>query len=69
MEKRDGSSAYETTEKGFSWIDASQFPLLPLQLIYRNNHVSQDFPYTAKGIPVGDIVPTEVMGKYYPCGK
>ena len=58
-----------TTENGFTWIDASQFPLVPLYLFYRNNQISQGFPYTAKNIPEGQIVPPEVMGEYYPCAK
>lgn len=58
-----------TTENGFNWIDASQLPLVPLYLFYRNNQASQEFPYTAKNIPEGQIVPPEVMGEYYPCGK
>ncbi|WP_051280348.1 hypothetical protein [Anaerovorax odorimutans] len=58
-----------TTENGFTWIDASHLPLIPLKLFYRNKIVSQDFPYSANNIPAGDIVPPEVMGEYYPCGK
>jgi hypothetical protein len=58
-----------TTENGFTWVDASNLPLVPLTLIYRNNQVSQGFPYTAKNITEGQIVPQEVMGDYYPCGK
>ncbi|SHJ82827.1 hypothetical protein SAMN02745163_02636 [Clostridium cavendishii DSM 21758] len=58
-----------TTENGFNWIDASELPLVPLTLFYRNNQVSQSFPYTAKNVPEGQIVPPEVMGEYYPCGK
>lgn len=58
-----------TTENGFNWIDASNLPLVPLTLFYRNNQVSQGFPYTAKNVPEGQIVPPEVMGEYYPCGK
>lgn len=58
-----------TPENGFSWIDASKLPLVPLTLFYRNNQVSQGFPYTAKNVPEGQIVPPEVMGEYYPCGK
>ena len=61
--------SYVTTENGYSWIDASHLPLIPLQLFYRNKIVSQDFPYSANDIPAGDIVPPEVMGEYYPCGK
>lgn len=57
-----------TPENGFSWIDASKLPLVPLTLFYRNNQVSQGFPYTAKNVPEGQIVPPEVMGEYYPCG-
>lgn len=51
------------------WIDASNLPLVPLTLLYRNNQISPNFPYTAKEIPEGQIVPPEVMGEYYPCGK
>lgn len=58
-----------TTENGFNWVDASNLPLVPLTLFYRNNHVSQTFPYTAKNVPEGQIVPPNVMGKYYPCGN
>ncbi|WMJ80649.1 hypothetical protein RBU49_17890 [Clostridium sp. MB40-C1] len=58
-----------TTRNGFTWIDASKLPLVPLNLFYRNNQVSQGFPYTAKNVPEGQIVPPEVMGEYYPCGK
>ncbi|RUL49326.1 hypothetical protein [Lysinibacillus antri] len=58
-----------TTESGFNWIDASNLPLIPLQLFYRNKIVSDDFPYSAKDVPEGDIVSPEVMGEYYPCGK
>lgn len=58
-----------TTKNGFNWVDASNLPLVPLALFYRNNQVSQDFPYTAKDVPEGEIVPPEVMGEYYPCGK
>jgi hypothetical protein len=58
-----------TTENGFTWIDASQLPLVPFSLFYRNNQVSQSFPYSAKNVAEGQIVPPEVMGEYYPCGK
>ncbi|MBV7272828.1 hypothetical protein I6U48_07865 [Clostridium sp. PL3] len=58
-----------TTENGFNWIDISNLPLVPLTLFYRNNQVSQVFPYTAKNVPEGQIVPPKVMGEYYPCGK
>ncbi|WP_297423979.1 hypothetical protein [Clostridium sp.] len=58
-----------TTENGFTWIDASKLPLVPLTLFYRNNQVSQSFPYTAKNVPEGQIVPPKVMREYYPCGK
>lgn len=58
-----------TPENGFSWIGASKLPLVPLTLFYRNNQVSQGFPYTAKNVPEGQIVPPEVMGEYYPCDK
>jgi hypothetical protein len=58
-----------TTENGFTWVDSSNLPLVPLTLFYRNNQVSQGFPYTAKSIPEGQVVPPEVMGEYYPCGK
>lgn len=58
-----------TPENGFNWIDASELPLVPLTLLYRNNQVSQGFPYSARNIPEGEIVPPEVMGEYYPCGK
>ncbi|SET44907.1 hypothetical protein SAMN05660297_02421 [Natronincola peptidivorans] len=58
-----------TTENGFAWIDASQLPLVPLTLFYRNNQVSPIFPYTAKNVPEGQIVPPEIMREYYPCGK
>lgn len=58
-----------TSENGFNWVDASQFPLVPFQLIYRNNLVPPDFPYTAKNIPAGEMVPPEVLEEYYPCVK
>ncbi|WHY91655.1 hypothetical protein QNK12_29330 [Neobacillus cucumis] len=58
-----------TTENGFTWVDASHLPLVPLFLFYRNNQVSQSFPYTAKDVPAGETVPPNVMGKYYPCGN
>lgn len=58
-----------TPENGYTWVDVSNLPLVPLTLFYRNNQVSQGFPYTAKNIPEGQIVPPEVMREYYPCGK
>lgn len=58
-----------TTENGFNWVDASNLPLVPLTLFYRNNQVSHIFPYTAKNVPEGQIVPPNIMGKYYPCGN
>lgn len=58
-----------TTKNGFNWIDASNLPLVPLTLFYRNNQTSQSFPYTAKNVPEGEVVPPEIMGEYYPCGK
>lgn len=58
-----------TTENGFNWIDASNLPLVPLILFYRNNQVSQNSPYSAKNVPEGQIVPPEIMKEYYPCGK
>ncbi|WP_238882921.1 hypothetical protein [Clostridium sp. YIM B02551] len=58
-----------TTENGFTWVDASNLPLVPLTLFYRNNQISSSFPYTAKDVPEGQIVPPEVMREYYPCGK
>lgn len=61
--------SYVTTENGFNCVDASQLPLIPLQLFYRNKIISQNFPYSANNIPAGNIVPLEVMGEYYPCGK
>jgi hypothetical protein len=61
--------SYVTSENGFTWVDASQLPLVPLFLLYRNNQVSESFPYTAKNVPSRETVPPEVMGKYYPCGN
>lgn len=58
-----------TTKNGFTWVDVSHLPRVPLFLEYRNNQVSEHFPYTAKDLPAGETVPPEVMGKYYPCGK
>lgn len=58
-----------TTENGFNWIDASKLPSVPLTLFYRNNQMSKGFPYTAKNVPEGQIVPPEVMRECYPCGK
>lgn len=58
-----------TTKNGFNWIDASSLPLVPLVLFYRNNQISDNFPYTAKNVPEGEIVPHEIMKEYYPCGK
>ena len=58
-----------TTENGFTWVDVSQLPLVPLFLEYRNNQISEHFPFTAKGLPAGETVPPEAMGKYYPCGR
>jgi len=61
--------SFVTTKNGYNWIDASHLPLIPLQLFYRNKIVSEDFPYTAKGLQPGHIVSPEIMGEYYPCGK
>lgn len=58
-----------TADNGFTWVDVSRLPMVPLFLDYRNNQISEYFHYTAKGLPPGEIVPPEVMGKYYPCGK
>ncbi|WP_093054206.1 hypothetical protein [Salipaludibacillus aurantiacus] len=58
-----------TPENGFTWVDASQLPLVPLFLIYRNNQISQNFPYTAEDVPKNKIVTPQDMGKYYPCGE
>jgi len=58
-----------TTENGFNWLDLSHLPIVPLYIFYRNNQVAEDFPYSARNVPLGQIVPPEVMGKYYPCGK
>ncbi|PIC79781.1 hypothetical protein CSV75_11375 [Sporosarcina sp. P18a] len=58
-----------TSENGFTWVDASQLPRVPLFLFYRNNQASESFPYTAKDLPPGVKVPPNVMGKYYPCGN
>jgi hypothetical protein len=58
-----------TPGNGFNWVDVSHLPLVPLYLFYRNNQVAEEFPYSARNIPEGHIVPPEVMGKYYPCGK
>lgn len=61
--------SFVTTENGFTWVDASHLPLVPFSLFYRNNQVSQGFPYTAKDVPAGQTVPPEIMGEYYPCGN
>lgn len=61
--------AFVTSKNGFTWVDLSELPLVPFSIIYRNTLVSPTFPYTAKNVPVGEVVPPEVMGKYYPCGK
>jgi hypothetical protein len=58
-----------TTENGFTWVDASNLPLVPLTLFYRNNQVSPGFPFSAKDVPLGQVVQPEVMGEYYPCGN
>ncbi|WLR51881.1 hypothetical protein LC040_02935 [Bacillus tianshenii] len=58
-----------TPENGFTWVDASQLPYVPLFLLYRNNQISPNFPYTAEDIPKNVIVTPQDMGKYYPCGK
>jgi len=61
--------SFVTTENGFTWIDTSHLPLVPFSLFYRNNQVSQGFPYTAKDISEGQMVPPKIMGEYYPCAK
>jgi hypothetical protein len=58
-----------TPEHGFTWVDASKLPLVPLFLLYRNNQIAPNFPYTAENITPNDIVPPQVMGNYYPCAK
>jgi hypothetical protein len=58
-----------TSGNGFTWVDASQLPMVPLFLFYRNNQISESFPYTAKDLPAGVTVPPKVMGRYYPCGN
>lgn len=58
-----------TPENGFTWVDASHLPLVPLYLFYRNNQISRNFPYTAEDVPKNEIVTREDMKKYYPCGK
>lgn len=58
-----------TPENGFTWVDASHLPLVPLFLIYRNNQISPNFPYTAKNVLKNEIVSPQEMGEYYPCGK
>lgn len=54
---------------GFTRVDLSQSPLIPFQIIYRNTLISQFFPFTAKDVPAGHVVPPQVMGEYYPCGR
>lgn len=44
-------------------------PLVSLFLLYRNNQVSPNLPYTAKNVPINEIVSPQEMGEYYPCGK
>lgn len=59
-----------TSENGFTWVDASQLPFIPLFLFYRNNQISQKFlPYTATDVPTNEIVTPQAMGEYYPLGK
>lgn len=58
-----------TPENGFTWVGASHLPLVPLFLIYRNNQISPNFPYTAKNVLKNEIVSPQEMGEYYPCGK
>lgn len=56
-----------TSENGYTWIDASQLPLVPLFLIYRNNQISENFiHYTAADIRPGEVVTPQDMGEYYP---
>ncbi|PAM94756.1 hypothetical protein B4N84_11015, partial [Flavobacterium sp. IR1] len=58
-----------TSENGYTWIDASQLPLVPLFLIYRNNQISENFiHYTAADIRPGEVVTPQDMGEYYPSG-
>ncbi|MDE5414255.1 hypothetical protein [Alkalihalobacterium chitinilyticum] len=59
-----------TPENGFTWIDASQLPLVPLFLFYRNNQISENFlHHTAADVPTNEIVTPQDMGNYYPFGK
>jgi hypothetical protein len=59
-----------TSENGFTWVDASQLPLVPLFLFYRNNQISQNFlQHTAANVPTNEIVTPQDMGEYYPSGK
>jgi hypothetical protein len=58
-----------TPENVFTWVDASHLPLVPLILLYRNNQISPNFPYTAKNVLKNEIVSPQEMGEYYPCGK
>jgi hypothetical protein len=59
-----------TSKNGFTWVDASQLPLVPLFLFYRNNQISQNFlNHTAANVPKGEIVTPQDMGKYYLSGK
>jgi hypothetical protein len=59
-----------TSENGFTWVDASQLPLVPLFLMYRNNQISQNFLHqTAAEVPPGEMVTAEDMGEYYLAGQ
>lgn len=58
-----------TAENGFTWADLSNLPMIPIVIIYRNTLISPSFPFSAKDVPMNQVVSPEVMGDYYPCGK
>lgn len=51
-----------TAKNGFTWVDASQLPLVPLFLFYRNNQISHNFlHHTATNVPTNEIVTPQDM--------
>ncbi len=61
--------SFVTPDNGFTWVDLSELPPVPISIIYRNILISSSFKYSAKDVPVDTLVPPRLLGEYYPCGN
>lgn len=60
---------FVTPSNGFTWVNLSGLPPVPVSILFRSILISPSFQYAANAVPIGSLVPQGLMGAYYPVGN